>query len=209
MNYADRILPLVTEYNYMAYAIGFFAAFIETLFGIGMFIPGSTVVVVLAALSSKGYFHIGFLIPAVLLGGGLGDFANYVLGHRIGMKIVGKNFFFWNEKIFQSGKEFFEKYGGKSVFIARFVPSLRENIPFISGIFQMQMRVFIFWDILGVTIWGIGWCLIGYYLGNYLNITKKLMFIFGVGIFIFTGICVYLKIRKEKKRKAKEAENKK
>lgn len=197
----DKIIPIITEYNYLGYLIGFVAAFTETIIGIGMLIPGSTIVIFLAAFAAKDDLNIVLLIPFVVLGGALGDYFAYYLGKKVGYKLQGKNYFFWNEKIFEVGSSFFEKYGGKSVFIARFIPSLRENIPFVSGIFQMKSVVFLAWNIPAVLIWGTGWCLIGYYLSKYLNLTKNIMILLGGVVFLVSGIYIRIKYKNKKNKK--------
>ena len=117
--------------------------------GIGLILPGSTIILFLGALSSRGYFDTGDLIWFAVFGAVLGDNINYHLRNRYGAQWIEKGFWFLKSNHIKKTRNFMDAHGAKSVFIGRFVPSAKEIIPFIAGSVKMNKKTFMFWNILG------------------------------------------------------------
>ena len=166
------ILPAIEHFHMIGYWIAFLAALFETTIGIGLIIPGSTIILFMGALATKGYFDLGDLIWFAAIGAFIGDNINYFIGKKYGSKIFKNGFWFIKPAYFKKGEEFFEKHGSKSVFIGRFIPSIKEIIPLIAGTFRMKRLPFMLWNILGAIGWSLVWILPGYFFAQSLDVAK-------------------------------------
>ncbi|NCF75384.1 MAG: phosphatase PAP2 family protein [Xanthomonadaceae bacterium] len=172
MNFIQSLLPAIEHFHMLGYWIAFLAALFETTIGVGFFLPGSTIILLMGALAAKGYFGVGDLLWFAIAGAILGDNLNYFIGKKYGSKIFSKGFWFIKPRHFKKGEEFFEKYGSKSVFIGRFIPSIKEIIPLIAGTLGMKRLPFMIWNILGATGWSFVWVLSGYFFVQSLDLAK-------------------------------------
>jgi len=166
------MLPSLEHFHLAGYWVAFFAALLETTVGIGLLLPGSTIILFLGALSARGYLDIGDLIWFAVLGAILGDNINYYLGKRYGAKWIEKGFWFFKSNHIEKTKNFMEAHGAKSVFLGRFIPSVKEIVPFIAGSVKMNKRTFMFWNILGAVGWGFEWVLAGVLFAQSLNLAE-------------------------------------
>ena len=129
----NHILPSIEHFHVGGYWIAFFAALLETTVGIGLILPGSTIILFLGALSARGYLDTGDLLWFAILGAILGDNINYYLGRRYGAKWLEKGFWFLKSNHIEKARYFMDAHGAKSVFLGRFIPSVKEVVPFIAG----------------------------------------------------------------------------
>ena len=146
----------------------FLFSFFESLAFIGFLIPGATAVVVFGFLSSQGYLHLGDLIWFAAFGAVLGDGISYYLGTK------GTRFFKHENRLLkishlETAQEFFKKHGNKSIFLGRFVGPLRAIVPFVAGLSKMNIKIFLFWNILSGFVWAIVHLLLGYFFGGALG----------------------------------------
>jgi membrane protein DedA with SNARE-associated domain len=169
----NHILPSIEHFHLGGYWIAFFAALLETTVGIGLFLPGSTIILVLGALSARGYMDTGDLVWFAVLGAILGDNINYYLGRRYGAKWLGKGFWFLRPDHIEKARYFMDAHGAKSVFLGRFIPSVKEVAPFIAGSVKMNKRTFMLWNVLGAIGWGFQWVLAGYIFAQSLNLAES------------------------------------
>ena len=172
MNLTQLLLPAIEHFHIAGYWIALLAALLETTIGIGLFLPGSTIILLMGALAAKGYFDLGDLIWFAAIGAVIGDNINYFIGKRYGSKIFAKGFWFIKPKHFKKGEKFFEHHGSKSIFFGRFIPSIKEVIPLIAGTFGMKQLPFIVWNILGAIGWSLIWILPGYFFAQSLGLAK-------------------------------------
>ena len=168
------ILPSIEHVHFAGYWVAFFAALLETTFGIGLLLPGSTIILFLGALSARGYFDVGDLIWFAVLGAILGDNINYYLGKKYGSKWIEKGFWFLKSDHIEKTRNFMDAHGAKSVFLGRFVPSVKEIVPFIAGSVRMNKKTFMLWNILGAVGWGFEWIFAGYIFAHY-NLPHRLL----------------------------------
>ena len=172
MNFIQSLLPAIEHFHMIGYWIAFLAALLETTIGIGLIIPGSTIILFMSALAAKGYFDLGDLIWFAVIGAIIGDNINYYIGKKYGSRIFKNNIWFIKPVHFKKGEEFFEKYGSKSIFIGRFIPSIKEIIPLIAGTFGMKRFQFMLWNIFGSLGWVLVWILPGYFFAQSLDVAK-------------------------------------
>jgi undecaprenyl-diphosphatase len=156
----------------IGYWIALFVALLETTIGVGLLIPGSTIILFMGALAAKGYFDLGDLIWFAAIGAIIGDNINYYIGKKYGTKVFKKGFWFIKPAHFKKGEEFFKRHGSKSIFIGRFIPSIKEIIPLIAGTFGMKRLPFMIWNILGAIGWALVWVLPGYFFAQSLDVAK-------------------------------------
>lgn len=172
MNYIQSFVNSLIDYNTIAYLIALIIAFAETTIGIGLLIPGSTIILFMGGMAAKGYFNLFYLIIFAVIGAILGDNLNFFIGKKYGLKIFEKGLWFVKPVYFKKGQKFWEKHGSKSVFIGRFIPSIKEIAPLIAGTFNMKRSSFMLWNFLGAIGWGLVWILPGYFFSQSLDIAK-------------------------------------
>jgi membrane protein DedA with SNARE-associated domain len=163
---ADRIihiiLPALQHFQMLGYWTAFFAALLETTIGVGLILPGSTLILFLGTLSGRGYFDFGDLLWFAVTGAIIGDNVNYYLGKKYGARWIKKGVLFLKPEHLEKGRMFFDAHGAKSVFMGRFIPSVKEIVPFLAGLVGMQRRTFFLWNVLGAIGWGFEWVGAGY-----------------------------------------------
>ena len=192
----NDILPSIDHFRVGGYWIAFFAAILETTFGIGLILPGSTIILFLGALSARGYLDTGDLLWFAVLGAIIGDNVNYYLGRKYGTKWLEKGFWFLKSNHIKKARYFMDIHGAKSVFLGRFIPSVKEVVPFIAGSLKMNKRTFMLWNILGAAGWGFEWVLAGYIFAQSLNLAE--LWLSRAGLFfaflvILIGILYFFK----------------
>ncbi len=196
MDFIRLLLPKIETFHTLGYWIAFLAALLETTIGVGLLIPGSAIVLFMGALAAKGYLDLGDLIWFAAMGAIIGDNINYFIGKKYGSKILFKNFRFIKPNYYKKGEVFFKKHGSKSVFIGRFIPSIKEIIPLIAGIFRMKRTSFMIWNILGAIGWGLFWVLPGYFFAQSLDFVKIWLTRAGFFLAIFISLFIVLYILK-------------
>ena len=141
--------------------------FCETGLLLGFFLPGDSLLVTAGLVASQGKLDIvqlnALLIPAAIVG----DSVGYAIGHFAGPRIFNReeSFFFKKEHVRRT-HAFFEKYGGKTIVLARFVPIVRTFAPTVAGVGRMSYRKFLFFNVFGGALWVLGMTFTGYFLGR-------------------------------------------
>lgn len=191
-----HLLELINNYGTGAYFILFMVVFCETGLVVTPFLPGDSLLFVLGALASTGEINltaIAFLLIAAAI---IGNVVNYQIGRYIGPKIfAGKNIRFLKQEYLIRTQNFYEKHGGKTIVIARFIPIIRTFAPFVAGIGEMSYPRFLIYNISGCIAWVLLFLMGGYLFGNIPFVQKNLtLVIFGI-IFIslLPAIIAYLK----------------
>jgi len=200
----NNILPTIEHLQSGGYWIAFFAAFLETTIGIGLILPGSTIILFLGALSARGSLDVGDLILFAVLGAIVGDNINYFLGRKYFHKWLQDGLWLLKANHVEKARQFMDAHGAKSVFLGRFIPSVKELVPFIAGSVKMNQRTFMFWNILGAIGWGFEWVLAGYLFAQSLSLAEVWLSragLFFAFLLISGGIlyfCKWLIVRKGK-----------
>ncbi len=177
------INSVVHDYGIWVYLIIFLIVFLETGLVFTPFLPGDSLIFVLGALAVSGELSILTLFIVLSAAAILGDTVNYWIGYHIGPRIFRKDRRFLKKEHLKKTENFYEKYGAKTIIIARFVPIIRTFAPFVAGVGKMRYRRFLAYNVAG----GIGWVVIflafGYYLGN-IPVIKQNLSIVLVGIIV-------------------------
>eukprot|EP00906_Rhabdomonas_costata_P029380 RCo041469 len=189
-NILTGILPSLEHFRLLSYWVAFFAALLETTLVVGLLLPGSTILLLLGALSANNHLDFGDLWWFAVMGAILGDNINYWLGQRFGRKWADSGFWLITPELMQRTHQFFGRYGAHSVFLARFIPSLKEIAPFVAGSAGMSRRTFMFWNILGAIGWGFQWIGCGYLFAQSLYLAKVWMS--RAGILVVTAVVLWL-----------------
>ncbi len=191
---------LILQYGTFTYSILFAVIFAETGFVFTPFLPGDSLLFAAGTFAAKGSFNVHLLFLLLSIAAVLGDTVNYWMGHYIGMKIFSWKIPFLKKEHIDRTHKFYEKYGGKTIIIARFVPIVRTFAPFVAGIGAMTYSKFISYNIIG----GVSWVAIfvygGYFFGNLSFVKNNFSWVIVVIIFlsILPGMIEYIrhKIRK-------------
>lgn len=164
----DKHLAQLTEsYGAWTYAILFVVVFCETGLVVTPFLPGDSLLFAAGAICSLGSLDIGLLWLLLVVAAVAGDTVNYQIGHFLGPKVLrGEDSWLLNKKHLDRTHEFFERYGGKTIIIARFVPIIRTFAPFVAGVGAMTYRRFLVYNVVGGVAWVTGFLLAGYWFGN-------------------------------------------
>jgi membrane-associated protein len=188
----DRHLAvLVTQYGIWIYAILFAIIFCETGLVVMPFLPGDSLLFVAGALAatSGGGMDIGILIAVLLAAAVLGDNTNYWIGRWFGLKVLhwgGGSPRFFNRAAYDKAHGFYERWGGLTMTLARFIPLVRTFAPFVAGVARMTYPRYFAFDLLGGVIWVCSLTLAGYWFGNLPvvknNLSVVILAIVGVSI---------------------------
>lgn len=170
--------------------IGVFTiVFVESGLLIGFFLPGDSLLFTAGVLAALGVFDIKILILGCFIAAVAGDSVGYYIGHKYGKRLFNKekSLLFQKDHLLKA-QRFYEKHGGKTIILARFMPVIRTFAPVVAGIGDMKYRDFLAYNIIGGVLWAIGLTLAGYFLGSHIpadNFEKILLMIIG-GIVILS-----------------------
>ena len=163
----DRhLIELVQAYGNWVYGILFLIVFCETGLVVMPLLPGDSLLFVAGALAAQGAMQVHGLAVMLMLAAILGDSLNYAIGKRFGHVIAGPNSRWVKQSHIQRTHAFFEKHGGKTIIVARFVPIVRTFAPFVAGIGEMSYYKFITFNVLGGVLWVACFVYAGYWFGN-------------------------------------------
>jgi len=197
----DKYLDiLIRDYGSVIYLILFAIIFIETGLIVMPFLPGDSLLFIAGAFAARGDMNVILLFIIMGLAAIIGDSFNYWIGNYIGEKVFANNRFVKKEYIDRT-KEFYAKYGGKTIVLARFVPIIRTFAPFVAGVGKMKYSRFLGFNILGGLAW-VGILLFGgYFFGRIQFVQDNLMKFILLIIFIsiIPIIIEYARNRKRKK----------
>ena len=178
---------VIRNYGFWTYGILFLIIFLETGLVVTPFLPGDSLLFAAGTFAALGSLNVMWIIILLSIAAIAGDTANYWIGHATGPKVFTKEKSrLFNKKHLQRTQQFYEKYGGKTIIIARFVPIVRTFAPFVAGIGSMTYGRFIAYNVIG----GVGWVLIlalgGYFFGNIPVIKRN--FSLAIGAIILLSI---------------------
>jgi membrane-associated protein len=202
----DRHLAEVIQaYGTWTYALLFAIIFLETGLVVTPLLPGDSLLFAAGSFAALGALDIRLMFGLLAVAAVLGDTVNYSIGHYLGPKVFHyERSRFFNPDHLRKTHEFYEKYGGKTIIIARFVPIVRTFAPFVAGIGAMSYARFIVYNVVGGVAW-VAICLFsGYFFGNLPFVRKNfsLVILVIILISIMPPLIEYLRHRREAKRAA-------
>ncbi|MBY4597016.1 DedA family protein [Ottowia caeni] len=162
-----HLAAFVAHYGPWVYALLFIIVFVETGVVVMPFLPGDSLLFVVGALAGAGLLSLPTACAVLLVAAILGDQCNYMIGRYFGPKVFQwENSRFFNRRAFDKAHAFYERYGGVTVILARFMPFIRTFVPFVAGVAEMNRAKFTFFNVTGALIWVLGLCTAGYLFGN-------------------------------------------
>jgi len=163
MSFGFDLVKLIETIGYA----GLFAiVFAESGLFFGFFFPGDSLLLTAGLLASRGVLDIRILLPGLFISAVAGDQVGYWFGAKTGPLIFNReNSLLFRRKNLLAAKAFYEKHGGKTVTLARFIPFIRTFAPIVAGAAGMNYRRFVFFNFFGGLVWAIGMTTLGYYLG--------------------------------------------
>ena len=181
--HVDRHLAeLLANYGNWIYAILFLIVFCETGLDVTPFLPGDSLLFVAGALAAGGGMDPGVLITVLFVAAVAGDSLNYTIGNRFGGRMLQwPDSRLFNRRALERTREFYERHGGKTIIIARFMPIIRTFAPFVAGMAAMRYPRFLSFNVLGAALWVGPLVMAGYWFGNLPLIKNNLtLVIFGI-----------------------------
>ena len=162
-----HLVDLLQQYGTWTYAILFLIIFCETGLVVTPFLPGDSLLFAIGAISAQGGLDLILTFILLSIAAIIGDTVNYWIGYLIGPKVFTSDSSRWlNRKQLQRTHEFYEKYGGKTIIIARFMPIIRTFAPFVAGIGRMSYGRFLLYNVVGGVVWIGAFLFAGYRFGN-------------------------------------------
>jgi len=167
LNVDVRLKEFVENYGAWVYALLFLVIFTETGLVVMPFLPGDSLLFVVGALAGAGLMNLPLVMVLLVAAAILGDQVNYSVGRYVGPKVwQWEQSRLFNKAAFEQAHAFYEKYGGITIILARFMPFIRTFAPFVAGVSAMSRAKFTFYNVVGALIWVIGLTLAGYWFGN-------------------------------------------
>ncbi|MFD1769290.1 DedA family protein [Sphingobacterium suaedae] len=202
-----HLVEIVNDYQTWTYLILFLIIFAETGLVVTPFLPGDSLLFAAGAIIAKPETDLNIFLMWVLLmvAGILGDMVNYHIGKYIGPKAFSGKYRFLKKEYLEKTERFYEKYGGKTIIYARFVPIVRTFAPFVAGVGSMSYKKFASYNVVGAILWVTGFLFIGYFFGG-LPVIKDNFTIVIFAIILLSLLPPLIEVAKEKMNtKKKEA----
>jgi membrane-associated protein len=180
--------------------------FVETGLFVGFFLPGDSLLVTAGVFAAAGYLDVGTLLVLGSLCAVAGDQVGYVIGHRAGRTLYNRpNSRFFKRQHLERTRAFYERYGAKTIVLARFIPIVRTFAPAVAGAAEMHYRRFVSYNVLGGVLWVFSTTLLGYFLGTAIpNISQYIHWVIAV-VILLSLLPPAIEIWREKKRSDKRA----
>lgn len=199
-----HMVQLVQDYHLWTYAILFVIIFCETGLVVTPFLPGDSLLFVAGAITAlpEMPLEIGYLVVVVFTAAVLGDSCNYMIGHFFGKKLFSNP----DSRIFKQSyldktHDFFRKYGGKTIILARFVPIVRTFAPFVAGMGKMNYYYFMIYNLTGAALWVGIFCFAGYFFGDLPFVQQNLKLLL-LAIIVISVLPAVIEVIRAKLKKA-------
>jgi membrane-associated protein len=194
---------IITQYGAWTYAILFIVIFMETGFVVTPFLPGDSLIFAAGTFAAKGSLNLWALIGLLIIAAVGGDTVNYWIGHSLGDRAY--NIKWIKREYLDRTHAFFEKHGGKTIFLARFVPIVRTFAPFVAGMGKMSYSYFFSYNVFGGIVWVLLFSLLGYFFGNIPFVQKNFEFVIIAIILISVVPAVWEAVKARREIKAEKA----
>lgn len=166
LHFDEYLRTFTTTYGSLSYMILFAIIFAETGLVVTPFLPGDSLLFAAGATAALGSLAVAWVIIFLIMAAVLGDTANYWVGRLIGPQAFSGRFPWLNQRHLERTQSFYQKYGGKTIILARFVPIIRTFAPFVAGVGTMEYARFLIYNLIGGAIWVVLFTLAGYFFGG-------------------------------------------
>ncbi|MCX6153959.1 MAG: DedA family protein [Candidatus Kapabacteria bacterium] len=199
----DKHLGLViSEYHFWTYGILFVIIFCETGLVITPFLPGDSLLFAAGSFAAIGALDPIVLFVIISIAAIIGDTVNYWIGNKIGKRVFTDNIRFLKKEYLEKTHRFYEKHGGKTIIIARFIPIIRTFAPFVAGIGAMSYSKFIIYNVVGGLLWTSIFISAGYFFGT-LPFVKNNFGLVVIAIIIISVVPIIIELVKSLRSKAR------
>ena len=199
--YLDMIIAAVGNWTYV---VLFIIVFIETGLVVTPFLPGDSLLFAAGAFAARGAFDVILLYALMAVAAVLGDTANYWIGHFIGPRVFTTKSRLFKKEYLDRTQAFYEKHGGKTIFLARFIPIIRTFAPFVAGVGKMTYGHFITYNIVGGIVWTAVFIFGGYFFGNLPFVEKNFSLVI-IAIIVISVLPAVYEAIKNRRQPAKPA----
>ena len=201
-----HLMVFVQQYGAWVYALLFLIVFTETGVVVMPFLPGDSLLFIVGALCGAGLMSYGIAVTVLITAAILGDQCNYTIGRYFGPKVFQwENSRFFNKNAFNQAHNFYEKHGGVTIIIARFMPFIRTFAPFVAGVAEMTRSTFTAYNVIGALLWVLSLCTAGYFFGNLPWVQANLSKIIWALVIVPGLIAIYSGWRASRAEKALQA----
>ncbi|MEC5159699.1 membrane-associated protein [Janthinobacterium sp. CG_23.3] len=181
--HVDKTLGiLIAQYGTLVYAVLFAIIFCETGVVFLFFFPGDTLLFIAGAFCATGHMDLRLLMFLLVTAAVSGSTLNYWIGEAIGHRVFTHDYRWINKDALRRTHDFFEKHGGKTIILARFVPVVRTFAPFVAGVSDMTHTRYQLYNVTGALIWVVGLVTAGYFFGNIPQVRDNLTLIVLIGV---------------------------
>ena len=164
VNLDQHLAAVINQYGAWTYGLLFFVIFMETGFVVTPFLPGDSLLFAAGTFAALGSLNVYLLAGLLMVAAVLGDTVNYWIGHALGDRAYNTKWV--RREYLDRTHAFFQKHGGKTIFLARFVPIVRTFAPFVAGVGRMSYGYFISYNVFGGIAWVALFTFAGYFFGN-------------------------------------------
>ena len=201
----EHLVEIVNNYQTWTYLILFLIIFAETGLVVTPFLPGDSLLFAAGAIIAKPETDLNIMIMCgvLIVAGILGDMVNYHIGKYIGPKAFSGRYRLLKKEYLEKTESFYEKYGGKTIIYARFVPIIRTFAPFVAGVGSMSYGKFASYNVIGAIVWVSSFLFIGYFFGG-LPVIKDNFTLVVFGIIILSVLPPLIEVIREKYKKRQE-----
>lgn len=200
-----HLADIIATYGNQTYLILFLIVFLETGLVVTPFLPGDSLLFAAGALTPSSSMNINLLLLGLTISAILGDALNYQIGRFIGKKALAmEDKWYFKKSYIEKTEKFYQKYGTKTIIIARFVPIVRTFAPFLAGIGEMKYSVFARYNIIGAILWVNSLTLAGYFFGG-MEIVKKNFGLVVVAIIVISILPAVFEVISHKLQSREEA----
>lgn len=189
----EHLLEIISLFDHWTYVVLFLIVFIETGVVIFPFLPGDSLLFASGTFASMDSLSLSILILTFISAAVLGDAVNYYIGQKVGKSVMEKNRFrrMINKEKMNMAEEFFNRHGGKTIIIARFMPFIRTFAPFVAGASGMNYKLFTFYNVVGAVLWVLVCTMAGYLFGNLRIVEDNFSFVILIIILMSTLPAVF------------------
>jgi membrane-associated protein len=196
----DYLTIIFSTLGVWTYFLLFFVIFAETGLIVFPFLPGDSLLFAIGAFAALGYLDLTIILVSLFIAAIIGDSVNYAVGKYFGQKIVDNPKIPINQDHIDQTQAYYNKNGGKTIILARFIPIIRTFAPFVAGVSKMRYKDFMLFNVVGAFVWVFGFVLVGYFFGNLPGIKENIEYaIFGlIGISLLPVALEFIHIKFKK-----------
>jgi membrane-associated protein len=200
-----HLAVVIQQYGIWTYLLLFLVIFLETGLVITPFLPGDSLLFAAGTFAGMGVLNVWVLFISLSIAAILGDTVNYWIGHYIGPRAFSGNIRFLKKEYLDRTHEFYEKHGGKTIILARFIPIIRTFAPFVAGIGAMSYSHFIAYNVVGGVLWVGIFTFLGYYFGSLPFVQDNFSYVV-IAIILISVTPIFIEYVMNRIRAAREVE---